>query len=135
MSAAPTQFRVLDRMGDSLLAGIVQPTVVGPGRLHGSVDLSGALCNITAPRLRLTVEELLGAGLVDIRFDCGALDLCTSAGLDLFDGLGTALHRLGGELRLTHATGVVQRVLDIDGWARVPDMGPGTSFIPAYCVA
>ena len=135
MSAAPTNFRVLDRMGDSLLAGIVRPTVVGPGRLHGSVDLRGSLCMITAPRLRLTVEELLGAGLIDIRFDCLDLDLCTSAGLDVFDSLGTQLHRLGGEVRLTHASGVVRRVLDLDGWARVADTGPGSSFMPAYCVA
>ena len=133
MSEAPTQFRVLDRAGEALLAGMVRPTVVGPGRLHGAVDLHGALCTITAPRLRRTVDDLLGAGLIDIRFDCGDLALCTSAGLDLFDNLSDELHRIGGEVRLSHASGVVSRVLDLDGWVRVADTGPGAAFMSAHC--
>lgn len=80
-------------------------------RLAGELDLS------TTPELNAAVDKVLDEGHRHILVDLGDLAFCDSSGLAaLVRGDDLATER-GGWLRLTGATGRVDRVLRISGLA------------------
>lgn len=82
-------------------------------RLAGELDLS------TAPRLTTAIDGLLADGRVHLLMDLGELTFCDSTGIAAFVRGDNACADAGGWLRLTGATGRVDRVLRMTGLADV----------------
>ncbi|GIJ25024.1 anti-sigma factor antagonist [Micromonospora qiuiae] len=87
-------------------------------RLAGELDMS------SAPELNATIDRLAAAGERRLLVDLTDLTFCDSTGIAVFvrgDNLAAAE---GGWLRITGATGRVERVLKLTGLAEV--LGYGT---------
>ncbi|WP_422769298.1 STAS domain-containing protein [Plantactinospora sp. WMMC1484] len=80
-------------------------------RLH----LGGELDITTAPELSAEIDKLLDAGHRRLLVDLAELSFCDSSGLAAFVRGDDQAGSRGGWLRLTGATGRVERVLRISG--------------------
>ncbi|MFE0592770.1 STAS domain-containing protein [Micromonospora echinospora] len=81
--------------------------------LAGELDLS------TAPRLTTAIDGLLADGQVRILVDLDRLTFCDSTGIAAFLRGDNACAEAGGWLRLTGATGRVDRILRMTGLAEL----------------
>ncbi|WP_231931522.1 STAS domain-containing protein [Micromonospora echinospora] len=82
-------------------------------RLAGELDLS------TAPRLATAIDGLLADGQVRLLVDLDGLTFCDSTGIAAFLRGDNACAAAGGWLRLTGATGRVDRILRMTGLAEL----------------
>ncbi|MEU8421769.1 STAS domain-containing protein [Micromonospora sp. NPDC048835] len=82
-------------------------------RLAGELDLS------TAPELSSAIERLTAAGETRVLLDLTDLTFCDSTGMAVFVRGDNQTAADGGWLRLTGATGSVERVLRVTGLADV----------------
>jgi anti-anti-sigma factor len=117
------EFDLLETFGTRTPATLTAQAVltpVGAWSLHAAVSLGGELCAVSTPALAASVDGLLDGGVVDLCFDLGRLDLCTSAGVDLWTDVAHRVRSDGGDVRLLNAHGGVRRVLDVVG---IPDSG------------
>ncbi|MGX7673357.1 STAS domain-containing protein [Plantactinospora sp. DSM 117369] len=87
---------------------LVHPRLV---RLH----LAGELDVTTAPRLGAEIDQLVDDGHHRLLADLAELTFCDSSGLAAFVRGDDRAGSRGGWLRLTGATGRVERVLRISG--------------------
>lgn len=103
-----------DSGSEELVARIVV-TGIGDEALQATLRLSGVLCAITTPPLAAAIDRLLALGVSDLRYDLRVLEMCTSAGIDLWIDSAARVLQRGGDVRLSGATGVVRRALDAVG--------------------
>ncbi|RLP83432.1 anti-sigma factor antagonist [Micromonospora sp. BL4] len=89
-------------------------------RLAGELDLS------TAPELAAAIDRLADAGESRILLDLTDLTFCDSTGMAVFVRGDNRAAAAGGWLRLTGATGRVERVLRVTGLADVLHYQPDT---------
>ncbi|WFE99069.1 STAS domain-containing protein [Micromonospora sp. WMMD964] len=89
-------------------------------RLAGELDLS------TAPLLTAAIEELTAAGETRLLLDLTDLTFCDSTGMAVFVRGDNQVAADGGWLRLTGASGRVERVLRVTGLADVLRYEPET---------
>ncbi|WBB81197.1 STAS domain-containing protein [Micromonospora sp. WMMD882] len=91
-------------------------------RLSGELDLS------SAPELTAAVDRLVTAGRSRLLVDLTELTFCDSTGIAAFVRGDNAAAAVGGWLRLTGASGRVDRVLRLTGLAEVlrhdPEVDP-----------
>lgn len=104
-----------DAAGTTRLVAQVAVSGVGGDLVHATVRLTGELCETTTPRVTGEVERLLAMGVRDVRFELAGLRLCTSTGIDLWVECASRVLPLGGDVRLSGASGVVRRALDAVG--------------------
>ncbi|MEV4463545.1 STAS domain-containing protein [Micromonospora echinofusca] len=88
-------------------------------RLAGELDLS------TAPELNAAIDQLVDAGERRLLVDLTELAFCDSTGIAAFVRGDNRVAADGGWLRLTGATGRVDRVLQVTGLAEVLRYDPG----------
>ncbi|MGN9769109.1 STAS domain-containing protein [Micromonospora sp. SD12] len=88
-------------------------------RLAGELDLS------TAPELNAAIDRLVDAGERRLLVDLTELTFCDSTGIAAFVRGDNRVAADGGWLRLTGATGRVDRVLQVTGLAEVLRYDPG----------
>lgn len=100
-------------VGDRVLLGV--SAVVDDQRDPevAQVSLVGELCPASTPRLAAMLEALVEDGIRKVHVDLAQLDLCTAAGVTLFDEVASQLRARGGSLELVNARGVVHRVLEL----------------------
>jgi anti-anti-sigma factor len=89
-------------------------------RLAGELDLS------TAPDLATAIDRLLADGQVNLLVDLAGLTFCDSTGIAAFVRGDNACTAAGGWLRLTGATGRVERVLRMTGLAELLRYDPAS---------
>lgn len=93
-------------------------------RLAGELDIS------TAPELNATLDRLVAQGRCRLLVDLSDLTFCDSTGIAAFVRGDNASAARGGWLRLTGATGRVDRVLRVTGLAELfryqPDRDPAS---------
>jgi anti-sigma B factor antagonist len=82
-------------------------------RLTGELDMAGA------PEVLRRVDTLIAAGDPRVLVDLSGLTFCDSAGLNAFIRGDRHCREAGGWLRLTGATGHVDRVIELSGLAEV----------------
>ena len=82
-------------------------------RLTGELDLS------TAPELSAAIDRLTAAGETRVLLDLTDLTFCDSTGMAVFVRGDNRAAAEGGWLRLTGASGRVERVLRVTGLADV----------------
>ncbi|MGQ5265028.1 STAS domain-containing protein [Micromonospora sp. ZYX-F-536] len=89
-------------------------------RLAGELDLS------TAPELAAAIDRLSDAGERRVLLDLTDLTFCDSTGMAVFVRGDNRASADGGWLRITGATGRVERVLRVTGLADVLRYQPDT---------
>ncbi|MFI7607766.1 STAS domain-containing protein [Micromonospora sp. NPDC049366] len=89
-------------------------------RLVGELDMS------TAPALNAVIDRLVAAGERRLLVDLGELTFCDSTGIAALVRGDNRAAVDGGWLRVTGATGSVQRVLSLTGIDEVLGCGPDT---------
>ena len=91
----------------------------GPTRLRlvGELDMS------TAPQLNAVIDRLAAAGERRLLVDLTDLTFCDSTGIAAFVRGDNRAAAEGGWLRVTGATGPVERVLTVTGLAEVLQYG------------
>jgi anti-sigma B factor antagonist len=77
------------------------------------VALSGELCPFGAPALGRLLESLVDDGIRHVDIDVAGLELCTAAGVTLFEAVHDRVLKVGGSLRVVGAHGVVRRVFEV----------------------
>ncbi|SCL28129.1 anti-anti-sigma factor [Micromonospora rhizosphaerae] len=82
-------------------------------RLAGELDIS------TAPALNAAIDRLADEGERQLLVDLSELNFCDSTGIAAFVRGDNRASADGGWLRVTGATGRVQRVLQVTGLAEV----------------
>ncbi|MCO1594276.1 STAS domain-containing protein [Micromonospora sp. RHAY321] len=90
-------------------------------RLAGELDLS------TAPELAAAIDRLSDAGERRVLLDLTDLTFCDSTGMAVFVRGDNRASADGGWLRITGATGRVERVLRVTGLADVLRYQPDTT--------
>lgn len=95
------------------------------------VRLSGELDLATVPALNSQIDQLFADGVDHLLIDLTELTFCDSTGLAAFVRGDNQVAARGGWLRVTGASGRVERVLRISGLAELlgyegdPDVPPG----------
>jgi anti-sigma B factor antagonist len=99
---------VIPRSGRSVLAVVVQ-------HLDGHADVLviGELDINSVSQLRAGIDELISHGHRDLRLNLSALTFCDAGGLGVLVELRTRLQELGGDLTVSHATGIPLRLLTV----------------------
>ena len=82
-------------------------------RLAGELDMS------TAPELNAVIDRLAADGARQFLIDLSGLTFCDSTGIAAFVRGDNRASAQGGWLRVTGATGRVERVLQVTGLAEV----------------
>ncbi|MEH1102211.1 STAS domain-containing protein [Micromonospora sp. CPCC 205561] len=90
-------------------------------RLAGELDLS------TAPELNSVIDRLVEGGERHLLVDLSQLTFCDSTGIAAFVRGDNRVAADGGWLRLTGASGRVDRVLQVTGLAQVLRYEPGAA--------
>ncbi|MBL6278065.1 STAS domain-containing protein [Micromonospora fiedleri] len=91
----------------------------GPARLR----LAGELDMSSAPELNEAIDRLAAAGQRRLLIDLTELTFCDSTGIAVFVRGDNRAAEQGGWLRITGATGRVERVLKVTGLADVLGYG------------
>ncbi|GIJ76796.1 anti-anti-sigma factor [Micromonospora phaseoli] len=94
---------------------------VGPARLR----LAGELDMGSAPQLNAVIDRLAEDGERRLLIDLTDLTFCDSTGIAVFVRGDNRAAAEGGWLRVTGATGRVERVLQLTGLAEVLGYGSG----------
>ncbi|TCB94329.1 anti-sigma factor antagonist [Micromonospora zingiberis] len=95
----------------------------GPARLR----LAGELDMSSAPELNEAIDRLAAAGQRRLLVDLTDLTFCDSTGIAVFVRGDNRAAAEGGWLRVTGATGRVERVLKVTGLAEVLGYGADTA--------
>ncbi|NEA66478.1 STAS domain-containing protein [Streptomyces sp. SID12488] len=84
-------------------------------RTRALLTLTGEIDLVSAPLLRVSLEQCLRDGLRDIDIDLTQVTFCDCSGLNEFLLAAQRTTAVGGALRLHHPPPTLVRILDITG--------------------